>query len=110
MAYAGEWEKGCALVERAVQLNPRHPGWYRFALFANAYRQRDYRGAADIALKVNLPGQWFAHAAMAAAYGQLGERDAAAKALKELLRLRPDYAATVRNDIEKWWGPSTWSA
>ena len=30
MAYAGDWEHGCALAERAVQLNPHHPGWYRF--------------------------------------------------------------------------------
>ena len=42
---------------------------------------------------------------MAAAYGQLGERDAAGKALRDLLKLRPDFAATVRKDIEKWWEP-----
>ncbi len=104
-AYAGEWEKGCALVERAVQLNPRHPGWYRFALFANAYRQRDYRGAVDIALKLNLPDFFVTHEVLAAAYGQLGERDAAANALKELLRLRPDYAETGREKLGKWFGP-----
>ena len=42
---------------------------------------------------------------MAAAYGQLGERDAAGKALRDLLKLRPDFAATVRRDFEKWWEP-----
>jgi TolB-like protein/Tfp pilus assembly protein PilF len=104
-AYSGEWEKGCALVEQAVHLNPRHPGWYRFALFANAYRQRDYRGAVEIALKLNLPDFFVTHEVLAAAYGQLGERDAAAKALKELLRLRPDYAETGREKLEKWLGP-----
>ena len=57
------------------------------------------------ALKVNLPGHWFSHAAMAAAYGQLGERDAAGKAVRDLLKLRPDFAATVRSDVEKWWEP-----
>ena len=104
-AYSGEWEKGCALVERAVQLNPRHPGWYRFALFANAYRQRDYRGAVDIALKLNLPDFYVTYEVLAAAYGQLGEPDQAAKALKELLRMRPDYAQTGREKIEKWFDP-----
>src|SRR4029077_14344216 len=49
--------------------------------------------------------QWFSHAALAAARGQLEERDAAGKALRDLLRLRPDFAATVRSDIEKWWEP-----
>jgi hypothetical protein len=28
IAYSGDWEHGCAMVERARQLNPRHPGWY----------------------------------------------------------------------------------
>ena len=104
-AYSGEWEKGCAMVNRALQLNPRHPGWYRFALFADAYRRRDYRGAVDVALQLNLPDFYVTHEVLAAAYGQLGERDAAAKALKELLRLRPDYAETGREKLEKWFDP-----
>jgi len=37
--------------------------------------------------------------------GQIGEHSAAAKALQELLRIRPDFAATAHRDIEKWWGP-----
>ena len=76
---------------------PNHPGWYWYADFYDAYRQGDYRGALGFALKVNLPGHWFTHAAMAAACGQLGERDAAAKALRDLLKLRPDFAATVKD-------------
>ena len=105
LTYAGDWERGLALAERAKQLNPNHPGWYWYADFYNAYRQGDYRGALGFALKANLPGHWGMHAALAAAYGQLGERDAAAKAVRDLLKLRPDFAATVRKDIEKWWEP-----
>jgi TolB-like protein/tetratricopeptide (TPR) repeat protein len=105
LTYAGEWERGLALAGRAKQLNPNYPGWYWYADFYDAYRRGDYRGALGFALKVNLPGQWFSHAATAAAFGQLGERDAAAKAVRDLLRVRPDFAATVRGDIEKWWEP-----
>jgi TolB-like protein/Tfp pilus assembly protein PilF len=105
LTYAGEWERGLALAGRAKQLNPNYPGWYWYADFYNAYRRGDYRGALGFALKVNLPGQWFSHAAMAAAFGQLGEREAAAKTLRDLLRVRPDFAATARADIEKWWEP-----
>ncbi len=105
LTYAGEWERGLALAGRAKQLNPNYPGWYWYADFYDAYRRGDYRGALGFALKVNLPGQWFSHAATAAAFGQLGERDAAAKAVRDLLRLRPDFAATVQSDIEKWWEP-----
>lgn len=42
---------------------------------------------------------------MAAAHGQLGERDAAEKAVSNLRRVRPDFAARARRDIEKWWEP-----
>jgi hypothetical protein len=33
----------------------------------------------------------------------MGQRDAASKALRELLKLRPDFAATVRKYLHKWW-------
>ena len=105
MAYAGDWEHGCALVERATQLNPRHPGWYWMALFMNAYRKGDYRGAIRIGLKINLPEFSGTHEAMAAAYGQLGERDAAGKAVRELLRLKPDYLTRPREKLQKFVSP-----
>ena len=95
----------CALAGRAKQLNPNHPGWYWYADYYDAYRQGDDRGALDVARKVNLPGHWGAHVATAAACGQLGQRDAAGKALRELLKLRPHFATTARSDFEKWWGP-----
>ncbi len=105
IAFAGDWEHGCAIVERAMKLNPRHPGGYWFAPFYNAYRQRDYRGALNIALKINLPDFFATHAAMAAAYGQLGEGEAAGKALRELLKVTPDYALTVSDELAKWFDP-----
>jgi TolB-like protein len=103
IAYAGDWERGCALVERARQLNPHHPGWYWFASFFDAYRKSDYRGALDIALKVNMPGFWRTYLALAAAYGQLGEREAARNAVRELLAIRPDFAMAAREELGKWW-------
>ena len=105
LIYSGDFERGLALAGRAKQLNPNHPGWYWYADFYNAYRQRDYGGALGYVLKANLPGHWGFHAAMAAAYGQLGHQSAGAKALQELLVMRPDFAATARKDAERWWGP-----
>jgi eukaryotic-like serine/threonine-protein kinase len=102
MAYAGDWEYGCAQAERARRLNPRHPGGYWFPLFYNAYRQGDYRGAVSVGLKINLPDFFATHEALASAYGQLGERDAAARHLRELLRLKPDFVATMRDELGKW--------
>src|SRR5208282_205062 len=50
-------------------------------------------------------GQWASHAMLAAACGQLGEREAAAKAIRDLLHLRPNLGQTVRQEFKKWWDP-----
>ncbi len=105
LGYTGDSERSQALATRAKQLNPNHPGWYWYADFYNSFRQSDYRGALSAVLQVNHPGQWASHALLAATYGQLGEHDAAVKAVRALLKLRPNFAATVRKDIEKWWEP-----
>ena len=105
MLHEGDWERGCALVERARQLNPNHPGWYWFAAFWDAYRKQDYRAALEVALRINMPGDFYVPAVIAAAYAQLGELDAARPALRQLLAMKPDFAATAREEIEKWFGP-----
>ena len=105
MAYSGEWEHGCAMVERAAQRNPHHPGWYWFPFFYNAYRKGDYRGALSIALKINLPHFFYTHLVIAAAYGQLAEHAAAREALRDLLALQPDIVLIARDALARWYPP-----
>ena len=105
IAYSGDWERGCALGAQAMRLNPHHPGWYWFVFFFDAYRKSDYRGALDIAHKINMPGFWRTQLALATAYAQLGEREAARNAVRDLLALRSDFAAVAREELGKWWDP-----
>jgi TolB-like protein len=105
LAYAGAWERGCGLVRRARQLNPHHPGWYWFPDAFDAYRRKDYHGAVDFALKVNMPPFWRTSFVFAAAYGQLGELEAASNAVRDLLALRPDFREVARIELGKWWDP-----
>jgi tetratricopeptide (TPR) repeat protein len=102
IAYAGDWEYGLGVVERAMQLNPHHPGWYHYVALTDAYRRRDYRGALASALKVNMPGYYWPHALLAAVYGQLGEQQRARAALRELHALMPDFGAMAREEFGKW--------
>ena len=32
ITFMGEWDRGTALIRRAMELNPHHPGWYRLVL------------------------------------------------------------------------------
>ena len=105
LSYSGDWNRGCALMERARGLNPNHPGWYWFPPFFNAYRKGEYRAALEFALKVNMPGFWRNELVLAATYGQLGELELARNAARELLAARPGFDAVAREECAKWWDP-----
>ena len=49
-----------------------------------------------------MPGYFWAHAALAAVYGQLGEQERASAVLRELLALAPDLGAIAREKYSKW--------
>ena len=103
IATTGEWDRGCAMVESAMKLNPNCPGWFQIAIWANAYRQGKYEEALEALARVNLHGYFHAQAARAATLGKLGRKEEAQKALQELLALRPDFAAVARQEYAKWY-------
>ncbi len=105
LALSGDWERGCAVTDRAIDLNPHHPGWYWLPAVFNAYRKRDYGASADAAQRINMPGYFWGPVTSAAAFGQLGEHEAAAKAVKELLSIRPEFASAAREEFGKWFDP-----
>ena len=85
IAYAGDWERGCALSDKGSQLNPNHPGWYRYTAWHDAYRKKDYRKALDVALHLNAPKNYYTHAVLAICYAQLGQMEEARNALRDML-------------------------
>ena len=104
-AFSGDWERGCALADRATQLNSNHPSWYWFAMIVNAYRLRDSQRALELILRVNMPGFWITQTILTVIYSQLGDMDRADAALRELLNIRPNFAAIARVELSKWWQP-----
>jgi len=103
LVYSGSSERGLELATRAKRLNPSHPGWYWYVDVYNAYRRGDNTRALGFVLNVNLPDHWPMHMFLIAVYGQLADTAAASKAVRQLLRIRPDFPATGRADVEKWW-------
>jgi superfamily II helicase len=93
------------MVEKAMQMNPNYPGVLRFTAFTHAYCQGKYAEALEAAVRINMPGFFYAQAALAAALGQLGQREASRKAAQEVLALRPDFAAVARREYAKWYDP-----
>jgi tetratricopeptide (TPR) repeat protein len=102
-AAAGDWDRGCQMVESAMQLNPNCPGYFYFARCCNGYRQGRYAEVLEAVARVNMPNYFHTHAMRSAALGQLGRREEARKALQDLLALRPDFAAAARQEYAKWY-------
>jgi len=105
IAFSGNWERGCELAKRARQLNPNHPSWYWAVPFLDAYRKGDYLGARPFLLKGNPQKVWLMHALLAAVHGQLGESEAAARHLQEVLTMMPDFPSIGRDEFSKWYLP-----
>ncbi len=105
IACSGDWKRGGVLSASARRLNPHHPGWYWFVPGMDAYRNGDFRGAVEFADRVNMPGFWSTSMLLAAAHGHLGNRAAAAAALRALLEQRPDLAESPREALSVWWQP-----
>jgi len=104
IAYSGEWERGMALADRAMELNPHHPGWYHYAGFWHSYGNGDYAKALEVAQRISMPTYFYYHVVLAASHGQLGHAEAARQATRDLLLLYPDFPDKARTELGKWLG------
>lgn len=101
-AYAGEWERGMAMVHKAIALNPHHPGWYYLPIAFARYRAGDYGGALRAAQDVNMPGYFPSQMVLAAIYGKLGREVEARAAADQLLDLVPGFAEHAHAVLATW--------
>ncbi len=98
-APTGKWERGLALMAKAMALNPAHPSWYHFAFAYDHYRKGEYEQA--LARIQQVTGRTFDLFQMnaAAVYGQLGRTEEARAALAALYDLHPGFTIeTARHE------------
>jgi adenylate cyclase len=98
----GEWERGLALMERAMKLNPYHPSWFHLAMFMNCYRREAYEDAFTEAVKFNCPELFWDPVMRAVAHVERGIEQEARTAVGELLELVPDFATRGRRLISNY--------
>jgi TolB-like protein/Tfp pilus assembly protein PilF len=103
IASAGEWDKGCEMVESAMRLNPNCPGYFYFARCWSSYRLGKYEDTLEALALANMPNYFHVPAIQAAALGQLGRHEEALEAVQDLLALRPDFATAARQEYAKWY-------
>src|SRR5438552_15460072 len=102
IVHTGEFERGTAIVRRAMELNASHAGWMHFAPLWNHFHKGEYEQALECANRVDVPGLFWPYLVMASACGHLGRRTEAAAAVRDLLALDPEFAAHARANIGTW--------
>jgi adenylate cyclase len=101
IAYAGQWERGISLLNRALELYPNHESWIFIPLSLDKYRQGDYEGALAYARRVGMSDYWRDAFVTTIALAQLGRLDKAKESLARMLDLNPAFAEDPRGDCRK---------
>lgn len=102
IVHTREFERGTAIVQRAMELNANHAGWMHFAPLWNHFHKGEYEQALECANRVDVPGLFWPFLVVASACGHLGRRSEAEAAVRDLLALDPEFAAHARSNIESW--------
>ena len=102
IVHTAEFERGTAIVRRAMELNPNHAGWMHFAPLWDHFHKGEYEEALKCANRVDVPGLFWPFLVMASACGHLGRRTEAAAAVRDLLALDPEFAAHARSNVATW--------
>jgi tetratricopeptide (TPR) repeat protein len=101
--YGGEWDKGVELADRAMSLNPNHPGWYRFGRVFDQLRKGEYQAALETAQRINMPLYFADPYVRALAHVYQGQMDQARQAVQEFLALWPtDLSYFEEIHLDRW--------
>ena len=95
--YAGEYDKGITLTEKAKALDPYFPGWYHQVAFHDHYRNGQYNAALSAASKQNMPDYAHGYSLIVAAYGQLERAEEAKPYVKRIRELDPTFEERIRD-------------
>jgi TolB-like protein len=96
IAWSGQCARGRELFEKAIKLNPYHPGWLHYPFVICYYWEDEYGLALAEAHKLELPDFFWTPMMFAAIYGQMGRTKEAEQALADAVELNPDLAERPR--------------
>ena len=89
LAFSSDWSDGLKYAQRAMDLNPDHPRWYKLPSLFDAYRQGRYEEALQT-MHLKLPDAHLIPAFLAATLGKLGRAAEARSAIESIANTRPE--------------------
>ena len=102
IAYAGKWDEGLAIVQRAIDLDPLAPGWFYIPFSVKAYLDGDYRRGLAFAQKIDMPGFYWYHVNLAIQYAGLGELEKAREQANLVRQSFPDFERQAYAEYRIW--------
>ena len=96
MTLLGDWERGPALIRKAIRLNPFYNPIAHHALWVDWVRQEEYEQARLETLNFRIPSLFWEPLMKAATFGLLGRYEEGIRAVEELLNLKPDFPTRGR--------------
>jgi adenylate cyclase len=102
LTHFGKWERGPALIEKVMQLNPFYGNYCHHALWLNCLRQKDYAGAYQETMNLKRPANFWDPLVKAATLGLLERYDEGERFAEKLLELKPDFPGNARDLIGRY--------
>ncbi len=96
LSLLGEWERGPALLRKAIRLNPYYRPYVHYGLWGDHFRRKEYEQAYTESLNFRMTGNFWEPLAQAATLGQLGRIEEGRKPAELLLKLKPDFPSRGR--------------
>ena len=90
-AFAGDWDRGLALIRQAIDRSIKAPWFYRMFVAFDHYRRGDYQAALVEVEPIAGAGTVQLPVLVAAIHGQLGNKDEAQRALDRAMAMNPIF-------------------
>lgn len=93
LAYAGEWDYGRQLAEKALALaGPAAPSWWWWVIAKDHYRKGEYAKALEVFQRSYAEQNWIDHLHLVYTLPYLGRVDEARAQVLSLIKLKPDIS------------------
>jgi TolB-like protein/tetratricopeptide (TPR) repeat protein len=89
LAIRGNFSEGVPMLKRAIERSVSPPGWYFHFVAVDLYLKGDYQQMLGLAERAALSDSGFSQLLIAVANTELGNRDAAKRALENMSRYEP---------------------
>lgn len=101
-AFLAREEEAIALLDRAMEISPEHPGWYHFAKTWRFARLGMFDAALLEIQKVPTPGFYWYHAHLIWLHAALDDLDAAKAEVSILRDIFPGFEQSAVEELQMW--------